>query len=468
MTLIDASCVVVFPDDKAVVEVGLKRMETALRYRFGPKPEILVATASEGGELPSSISLIDPLTAARASADTWVVALSFIPSFPSSGSDAVMAPGDAGSRAGKRLFVLEPQGMLHAASSDATGRIDVRMTPETEPHLQHHVFSRLTPSRFRGQAYLFPYNGFFGGMCSAFAPIDSFGFRNATQTDAFNKRDPDHLLVAVFGGSSAWSPCCLQNETFSAVLERLLNERMAAEPGRYRRASVLNFGLNGAAVLNQLIIYLLFCHRSRPEIVVAHDIFNDLANGIQTDRELLNRYDITYLDQMEQWAQMLMGAPPGLLTQPTGADERIRMVNGPLNVVRAYLVRKRQFMNIVTAQGASFVYGIQPAWFSKALSPREQARLDPIRRQEGRNAPIYQAMERLYGIAAEALDKDSPAHYVNLDRAFRSFGPEDDFFFDHAHLFAEGDAKIAGYYAMEILDRVLPTRERTETVGRNV
>lgn len=467
MSLLSAARIVVFPDDAAVATIGLTRIASALRFRFGSKPEILVAAASDGGDLPLSVSLIEPIAAARAPADTWVIALSFIPVFQGKGWDAVPVPGDPASRAGKQIFLLEPQGLLHPARIDTAGQVHVRMTPETEPHLQQQVFSRMTPDTFRGQAYLFPYNGFFGGMCSAFAPIDSFGFRNATTSDAFNKRDSDHLLVAVFGGSSAWSPCCLQNETFSAVLEILLNERLKTECGRYKRASVLNFGLNGATVLNEMITYLLFCHRSRPEIVVTHDIFNDLANGIQTDRDLLNRYDITYLGQMEEWARILMGAPPEVLTQSTGANERIRLVNGPMNVVRAYLARKRQFMDIVTGQGASFIYGIQPAWFSKTLSVREQARLAPIRRQEGRNAPMYQAMEQLYGIAAEALDKDPPTHYVNLDRAFRALGQDEDLFFDHAHLFAEGDAIVARYYAMEILDRVLPVRERAGLAGHS-
>ena len=44
--------------------------------------------------------------------------------------------------------------------------------------------------------------------------------------------------------------------------------------------TVLDFGLPGNVVLNEIITYLLHCQDIRPDIVVAHDGFNDLFYGL--------------------------------------------------------------------------------------------------------------------------------------------------------------------------------------------
>jgi lysophospholipase L1-like esterase len=458
MSDLSARRIVVFPDERALERPGLERILQGVRFRFGDAVPITIAAPAirRLGATPAGLEWAEPAAAvAMPGVDAWVLAASFLPVFHGEGGfERIVVPGDDATRAGKRLYLLEPDGFLHPLVLGADGKLDAPCTPATDPHLERNVFARMGSRAFRGAAYFFPYNGYYVGHPSAFGPIDQFGFRNAADVAALEKRAADHVLVAVFGGSTAWSPCCLQTETFSAVLERELNAALVAR-GDPRRASVLNFGVSGFTVVNELFTYLLFCHRLKPQIVIAHDLFNDLANGLQTDPELLGRYDLTYMAAMEQWAQTLMSAPHVALSQSSDPATPLRVSNSPQAIVRAYLARKRQFSDLVERGGATFVWGTQPAWFAKPPSRAEAERLERIRAQSPRLAPLYAALPQLYDMVRTALAASRIAHSVDLQARFAQLTAADDVFVDHAHLNPVGDAVIARAYADAILGPIL-------------
>jgi hypothetical protein len=466
MTQIQATKVVVFPDARALARPGLKRIAEAVRFRFAPPVPVYVAVAAEHAAPAREAGMepLEPAAATRlASADAWVLALGFLPIFHGEGGfEKVALPGDAETRVGKRLFIVEPDGFLHPLLVKPDGSLDAPCTSEHDPHLERNVFSRLGTRNFRGAAYFFPYNGFYVGHPAAFGPIDEFGFRNAVDRAALEKRPRDHIVIAVFGGSTVWSPCCLQPETFCSVLEGKLWEWLAAN-GDPRKVSVLNFGVSGHTVLNELITWLLFCHRLRPEIVIAHDLFNDLANGVQTDPDLLNRHDMTYMATMEQWAQRLMGAGNVSLTQASGPGTPIRIPSSPQAVARAYLARKRQFSDMVEKSGATFVWGTQPACFAKPAAPAEAEQFAKIRALSPQLDPMYRALPQLYDMVRNAISQSKIAHPVDVHGAFGRLSAEDDVFVDHAHLNPKGEAVIAGIYAEAIVSSVLPILQREKS-----
>jgi hypothetical protein len=463
MPLISASSIVVFPDADALARTGLERIAKAVRFRFGAEMSVHVAVDSEhaGNARALGLQPVEPAAATGLSGvDAWVLALGFLPIFHGEGGfERIALPGNAASRAGKRLYIIEPDGFLHPLQVKPDGSLDAPCTPEFDSHLDRHVFARLGSRNFRGAAYFFPYNGFYVGHPSAFGPIDEFGFRNAHDRALLEKREDDHIVIAVFGGSTVWSPCCLQPETFCSVLEDRLRRALDAE-GDARKVSVVNFGVSGHTVLNETMSWLLFCHKLRPEIVIAHDAFNDLANGVQTDPDLLNRNDMTYMVAIEQWGRQLMGASNVPLTQSDDPTAPIRLPNSPQAVVRAYLTRKRQFSDLVEKSGATFVWGTQPAWFGKAASTGEAERFAKIRALSRQLAPMYQALPQLYEMVRRALSQSVIAYPVDVHAAFGNLTDQDSVFVDHAHLNPAGEAIIAGIYAETILDRVLPALQK--------
>ncbi|MGE0564500.1 MAG: hypothetical protein AB7O50_08305 [Pseudolabrys sp.] len=395
-------------------------------------------------------------------ADVWVLAPGFLPIFHREGGfERIKLPGDRSAQLGKRVYMVEPDGFVHPLRVDASGQVDAPCTAENDPHLEQNIFVRMGSRNFRGAAYLFPYNGFYGGHPSAFGPIDEFGFRNAVDLRALERRSAGHIVVAVFGGSSVWSPCCLQSETFCSILERRLQEELKRQ-GSKNQVNVVNFGISGQTILNELLNYILFCHRLKPDVVIAHDLFNDLVDGLQTDPSLLNRNDITYLPAMEQWAQQLMGAAHVPLTQSSDSLRSLRVTNSPQAIVRAYLARKRQFSDLVEQSGAAFVWGTQPAWFAKPPAPEETERFDKIRAISRQLDPMYDALPQLYELARSAMASRKINHLVDVHGEFSSLTDSDDIFVDHVHTNPQGDVLVADIYCKALLSRNI-LKERSGT-----
>lgn len=460
MNKISASSVAVFLNDGALERIGLERIAKAVDFRFDVAAPVYVAVPDNQAQAVRDLGMepVDAEAAVRLEkVDTWVIALGFLPIFAGEGGfENVSLPGTEPERSEKSLFIIEPDGFVHPLTIKSDGSLDAPCLAEFDPHLETNVFARLGNRNFRGAAYFFPYNGFYIGHPSAFGPIDSFGFRNPVDTKSLESRQSGHIVIAVFGGSTVWSPCCLQSETFCAQLQDILTSSLQ-ETGDKRSVTVLNLGISGHTVLNEMISYLLFCHKVKPNVVIAHDLFNDIANGIQTDPVLLGQHDMTYMAAMEKWGQQLMGADSVPLTQSATPGEPIRIMSSPQAIARAYLIRKRQFSDLVEQSGAVFVWGTQPAWFAKEASENEQQRFSKIRAQSPQLDPMYRALPHLYELVLSAVTRSDIAYPVNLHGEFSTLTTDDDVFVDHAHLNPKGEAIIAKVYAKLLMSKVFPT-----------
>ena len=107
-------------------------------------------------------------------------------------------------------------------------------------------------------------------------------------------------------------------------------------------------------LLNELLTYQLFFPNRGPDIVIAHDGFNDLAYGVYSDPGLLYPHFISYQHNLESWSQILHGTQgKRRLNEPP-----LMARNNPKTVVQAYLTRKRQFARLVSAEGGKFIWGL--------------------------------------------------------------------------------------------------------------
>lgn len=361
----------------------------------------------------------------------------------------VFVAGPAGPSSRKLLGGVElpadyPTFRFNLASTYFRARLELTSqatAPRYYGHRQAHAFNRLAPPGTDFFQY-FPYGYTF--RCLGMGPVNEFGLRIDRPLRDFINRPADHKLIVIYGGSAAWSLDCLHSEMFAARLEALLNERAAAAGGRLR-FTVLNGGQHGHVLLNEMLTHLLFFQTLKPDAVIAHDGYNDLVYGMLSDPGLLAEHDIAYQYNLETWSQILHATAAVPTTWDNEKPYSIK--NFPKPVLDAYIRRKRQFADIVTAAGGRFIWGLQPFLESKAgLHRLEQVYLEadkPLRQLTGE---AVGNVLRLYDAVSERLDKLDGDH-VNLHRQFHRFGEDALCFADHVHPTPEGDARIAEIYA---------------------
>lgn len=335
----------------------------------------------------------------------------------------------------RKSYVLRDDGRI--------GRLSVDIDETDYPFLHEHVFNRLAPRSNGGIFYYFPYGYLF--RYTGLGPIDPFGFRTPEEFRNLGDREAHHKLILVFGGSAAWSMYSLPDEMFQKRLEAKLNT-YTSEKNAKLKFTVVNMGMHGHVVLNEMIAYMLFCERLKPDLVIAHDGFNDMAYGIIADKKLIQEYDICYQYNLEEWSQILHDSKDRPTNHPTMPLE---ITNYPHTVLKAYLARKRQFSRMVRFGGAHFIWGLQPMLYSKAsLAPSEEEYVRPLS-HENPFYNVYQKILPMYEKYKESV-KELPEHVVDVNEYFSQFGGDVALFGDVVHTLPEGDEKIAVCYFNEI------------------
>jgi hypothetical protein len=210
------------------------------------------------------------------------------------------------------------------------------------------VFGKIANST--GQMHYFP-NGYtycYPGM----GKTNSLGFRVSDDFSALRERDDNHVLVICVGGSACWSMRCLDTQSFPTVLEKILNERSLGRLDAQKRITVLNFGYLSHLIMNEINCFIMHCLDLRPDIVIAHDGYNDFRFGQLQDTSILESHEFIYHENLEIWAATLHGSHGDYSSQPL--DQKIT-INHAIPIMRAFIRRKREFADIVAARGAKFV-----------------------------------------------------------------------------------------------------------------
>ncbi len=406
-------------DDPALDPASFRRCALLCRDQFGAMPMVVGATDAQRAMLPQGTSLgpipegfvgVSKLVRLRAPGRTM--------SPPPKGVDA---------------YWLEP-----GPPRPRISREDGKLLYE---HEQAHIFNRLSAHIPKG--YVYDPFGYTYRM-TGHGPLDAFGFRIDADIGALAGRGSDHKVVATFGGSTTWSINCIPSETYTAVLERLLNERSARE-GLGIRYTCLNFGQSAYAVLNATTAFLLHGWRARPDIVVAHDGWNDLLYGAYVDPYLVREAAIVYPDDIEPWAQRIHGSQEVSITKTSQVPFPLR--SSPSDIIAAYLFRKEQFKSIVEASGARFVGGLQPNLHDKRqLHDAEQAMKDPsnpANRDDWRY--VRARIPQLMRMVAESCAANGRA-IIDFSLDFASLSADTQHFTDTIHLTPAGDEVIARRY----------------------
>ncbi len=326
----------------------------------------------------------------------------------------------------------------------------VPIQPETydecsHPYIESHVFNRLS-SRKWGFVN-FPYGCLY--MDPDSGPVDPFGFRIAQDWRLLRDRQADHKVVAVFGGSAAFSCYCDYDEMFATRLEVKLNQR-AKEKDSKTRFTVLNFGMHDNVIMQEMLTYLLHVHSLKPDAIIAHDGHNDLWYGLCDDPFLLNHYDIIYQRHSEMWSKKLHETEHLASASILSCSVEWQEFNLPQKVIHAYVTRKRQFQDIAEKHGALFIWGLQPTILSKPrLSLNELEVLSSMPKFKQAETPeeiflskLFQAFEMM----AATLRGLPDIKFVDFHAHMNQFGEDKEIMWDHVHLSPLGDDILADRY----------------------
>lgn len=327
---------------------------------------------------------------------------------------------------------------------DRMGRIFSRkssVTVDEYSHQEAHVFNRLGWREPGNGFYYYPYGYLFRD--TSVGEIDSLGFRIPSDLSFLIDRPKNHKVVAVFGGSAAFSMYSSRSEMFSAVLEKrlmeILDRRQTGE-----QVTVLNFGMHGNIVINEIMSFILYCNKFKPDVVIAHDGWNDFAYGLISDTHLLEKWNLTYQYNLEVWSQLIHASFDRPVNQPSTPYEPCNLA---FSVLRAYMSRKHQFREIVEGSGSKFIWGLQPTIYDKPnISKMEEERTILSAHGMGVFSKVYPKVKALYDFFTSSMRATPPKNFVDFPKIFAEFDSSKTHFADHVHTVPFGDTVIADIY----------------------
>jgi len=132
---------------------------------------------------------------------------------------------------------------------------------------------------------------------------NSFGFRCRD----FKNPTDEVLRVAILGGSAAWGSGASSNETtIAGYLEEIINRDKRLLGDRYRQAEVYNLAQVNGTQTQDLLTINFFFRAIQPQIVVSFTGWNEIAVSDQFDQELLEKFRVFYLDELEGWRSAIV------------------------------------------------------------------------------------------------------------------------------------------------------------------
>lgn len=306
--------------------------------------------------------------------------------------------------------------------------------------------------------YYFPYGvlGNFPGYTK-----HPLGFRVKEEIHTFRDNHPNDRLIVLLGGSASYGLLLKDEDTPWFMLEQLLNNDDSLTEYRGNgRFTVLNLSMPSTTVLSEMIYYLLFADALMPDIVIAHDGYNDFLSGQSSDPYFLNNYNLTYGNiGLDNWAAILQAYPKPV---PEGAVvDGTKVVNDDLDIiVDSYFTRVAQLKSVAERDGALFVSGLQPQLASKdGLCKWEKPRTEETGFESMRS--IYDLYVDRHVVPLESASEANASWIVDFHTAFQRFGADDCVFFDTVHPNEIGNKLIAEIYHSKLRDLITSTTTST-------
>ncbi|MEY4504177.1 MAG: hypothetical protein RL154_470 [Pseudomonadota bacterium] len=301
--------------------------------------------------------------------------------------------------------------------------------------LETHIFNKLGPKNHihAFDFYYFPYGYIYRD--ASWGPINAFGHRINFDFNELKARDKNHVVVACFGGSTAWGWQCIETQVWTYYLEQMLNQS-----DNTKKYTVLNFALPGNVVLNEIMHYVNLCYGLKPEVVISLSGANDLFNGQASDEYLLEKYNITYQQNLENWSVDIHKSDINQTHFNSSIAKTMISKNQPLQVINAYVSRIRQFKELSKASNAKFIWAFQPMSFDKkTFSNWEADFMKSWNKHDDKE--MQNRLVQLYRALIGAIPNDLSQNFINChDITSQS---KEWLYWDSVHLNANGQKLIA-------------------------
>jgi hypothetical protein len=197
-----------------------------------------------------------------------------------------------------------------------------------------------------GRSYhpIIDYSGVFG-LYSNRTDLDYFGFRN--EVDYYNLKNRTFKLVVMTGSDEVAG--YNHKTTISKSLERFLNQNSQAKIA-YK---VINLGMNGYSLSNELNAYLALVYDLKPEYVVSHGGWSSMVNSQNIPREF-KHLGLSYHENQVAWLQNLYGLSDTIQKKILAFGK-----SGNELIVPAHLKNIQKFKIIVESNNGNFIVGVQ-------------------------------------------------------------------------------------------------------------
>ncbi|MDB4805127.1 hypothetical protein OAH16_00830, partial [bacterium] len=183
------------------------------------------------------------------------------------------------------------------------------------------------------------------------------GFRVPSDLEYVQNRNPNTKLIVFTGGSACFGYSSFIGERFTDELQEMINRNNKLK----HNYIVLNFAFEGHMLINEMITYLLFIMKLKPEYLISFSLLNDLVMSSVSDPLLLKNHSIGYQFYLENMASRVSGNNKSL---PWERRNRYPL-STTQTVVRATYERLIQFKTIVENNGSKFISIMQPLVYSK-------------------------------------------------------------------------------------------------------
>lgn len=314
------------------------------------------------------------------------------------------------------------------------------------PSHNTHIFNEIGTKEDQSFSF-FPYGyqyRFLGG-----GKTNELGFRIECDLSKLANRKKNHKIIAMFGGSGMYSVRSKSNECFSKILQTKINDLDLTNS-----YTILNFGLPGGVILNEILNYILYAQVLKPEITISHSGFNDFRFGAINDPFLLKKYNISYLSNLEGWSQHLHNNFDKELNY---FKSDVPIINSPSTIIKAYINRILQFRDIVEGTKGTFITALQPlVWSKKKFSTFEskdilEGQKPSIKRLWKTNLKVPYIYERFVKKMLDFAD----INFLNIHKEFTLFDENKTLFRDFAHTNYQGDNEISKIYLKYLIDNSL-------------
>jgi len=308
---------------------------------------------------------------------------------------------------------------------------------EEDPEINSNIFSKIH-NKQKSLFGLIPYG--FTFRHPGYGYVNELGFRVPKDYHSLKTRDKNHKLICFFGGSCCYSMRVREDETFTFLLEKKLND-YASEHKLKTKYTVLNFGMMGYVLLNELITYILYAEDLNPDIVIGYHLLNDLQCGMSNDNLLLKKFNIAYNHRYEEWSKILHGSNEKLAWSESTTMHNKK--NSPKDIIMAYYNREKQFKKIVTNNNSKYISIVQPMFFSKQeLSQREQTGYNYYT-----NKVVHKEYTFIQNMYVKYLDylksQNEYEDILDLHTIFNQYDKTHTLFCDSAHTLSKGDYEIS-------------------------